>query len=362
MLATSREPLGIPAELVWSVPPLPVPRDAEEPLTTLAAVPAVQLFVTRAQAAQRDFTLDDENCGPVAELCIRLDGVPLAIELAAARMRSMSPAELVERLPERFRVLAGTRRATDPRHRTLRDLVQWSYELLAPIEQTLFDRLSIFAGSFALERAEQVCAGDDVDARDVAGLLGALVDKSMVVVRARRCAGALSLVGDPAGVRPRAVARFTVVRGRRRAAHAAEHAELAEDAELGLGGPDEGRWMEELEVTFDDMREAHSAAVEWVMSPSRFDWSTGLREYAFRRMRYEVVSWADLTLALPGAPEHRAGPIAIGMIAYGHFVRGELETAVEAGEQRGRGRGSAPHAHRGTRRASTRERALLPPA
>ena len=97
------------------------------------------------RSAQPDFALDDENHEAVAELCIRLDGVPLALELAAARMRSMSPAQLAERLPERFRVLAGSRRATDPRHRTLRDLVEWSYDLLTPVEQLLFDRLSVFA-------------------------------------------------------------------------------------------------------------------------------------------------------------------------------------------------------------------------
>ena len=183
VLATSREPLGIPAELVWSVPPLPVPSDADQPLADLAAVPAVQLFVARATAAQADFVLDDGNRRAIAELCIRLDGVPLALELGAARMRSMSAAELAARLPERFRVLAGSRRATDPRHRTLRDLVQWSYDLLTPLEQNLFDRLSVFAGSFVLERAEQVCAGDGIDERDVAGVLGVLVDKSMLVMQ-----------------------------------------------------------------------------------------------------------------------------------------------------------------------------------
>ena len=158
VLATSREPLGIPAEVVWSVPPLPVPARVDLPLAELHRVPAVQLFVERARAAQPDFALDDDNHEAVAELCIRLDGVPLALELAAARMRSMSPTQLAERLPERFRVLAGSRRATDPRHRTLRDLVEWSYDLLTPDEQLLFDRLSVFAGPFVLEQAERVCA------------------------------------------------------------------------------------------------------------------------------------------------------------------------------------------------------------
>ncbi|MDQ1508986.1 MAG: hypothetical protein QOG50_830, partial [Actinomycetota bacterium] len=143
VLATSREPLGIPAEIVWSVPPLPVPTDRTDPIASLAENPAVQLFVDRARASRHDFELDASNAAAVAEICIRFDGVPLALELAAARMRSMSAEQLAVRLPERFRVLAGSRRATDPRHRTLRDLVQWSYELLTDAEQRLFERISI---------------------------------------------------------------------------------------------------------------------------------------------------------------------------------------------------------------------------
>ena len=183
VLATSREPLGIPAEVVWSVPPLPVPRNRDDALDALAAVPSVQLFVERAHAARPDFALDEGTRDAVIDICVRLDGVPLALELAAARMRSMSAAQLAERLPERFSVLAGSRRATDPRHRNLRDLVQWSYELLTPLQQSLFDRLSVFAGSFVLERAEPVCAMGEIGTGDVAGLLSALVDKSMVVAQ-----------------------------------------------------------------------------------------------------------------------------------------------------------------------------------
>src|SRR5262249_34453666 len=155
-------------------------------------------------------------------------------------------------------------------------------ELLTPIEQTLFDRLSIFAGSFALERAEQVCAGDEVDARDVAGLLGTLVDKSMVVVQragTRVRYRLLETLREFGRERLVASPTYAVVRG----AHAAEHAELADDADLGFGGPDEGRWMEELEATFDDMREAHSAAVALGDVALALRLVTGLREFAFRR-------------------------------------------------------------------------------
>jgi predicted ATPase/DNA-binding SARP family transcriptional activator len=326
VLATSREPLGIPAEVVWSVPPLPVPARADLPLDELVDVPAVQLFVERARSAQADFTLDDDNHEAVAELCIRLDGVPLALELAAARMRSMSPQQLAERLPERFRVLAGSRRATDPRHRTLRDLVEWSYDLLTPVEQLLFDRLSVFAGPFALERAERVGAGDGIDELDVAALLGVLVDKSMLVAQGGRFRlletlrefGREQLAGRPDA---------DAVRD----AHISVHAELSRAAARELGGPREGAWMRELTATFDDVRDAHRAAVATGDVDSALRIVIGVREYAWRRIRYEHLAWADVTVAMPGASDHPLFPVALGVVAYGHFVLGELDAAMEVG-------------------------------
>jgi len=246
-------------------------------------------------------------------------------------MRSMSAAELAARLPERFRVLAGSRRATDPRHRTLRDLVQWSYDLLTPIEQHLFDRLSVFAGSFVLERAEQVCAGDGIDARDVAGLLGVLVDKSMLVmqrsgsrVRYRQLEtlrefGREQLVASP---------EYAAVR----AAHAAEHAELADDAARGFGGPDEAAWMVEVDASFDDLREAHGAAVAAGDVDQALRIVVGLREHAWRRIRYELLTWADASVVMPGAAEHPKFPVALAVVGYGRFVRGDLTGAIEAAE------------------------------
>jgi predicted ATPase/DNA-binding SARP family transcriptional activator len=326
VLATSREPLGIPAEVVWSVPPLPVPARADLPLAELADVPAVQLFVERARSAQPDFALDGDNHEAVAELCIRLDGVPLALELAAARMRSMSPAQLADRLPERFRVLAGSRRATDPRHRTLRDLVKWSYDLLTPVEQLLFDRLSVFAGPFALERAERVGAGNGIDERDVARLLGVLVDKSMLATQGGcfRLLETLREFGrEQLAARPDADAV--------RDAHIAVHAELSRAAARELGGPREGRWMQEIDASFDDLRDAHRAAVETGDVDSALRIVIGVREYAWRRIRYEHLAWADVSVAMPGASEHELFPVALGVVAYGHFVLGELDAAMDVG-------------------------------
>jgi predicted ATPase/DNA-binding SARP family transcriptional activator len=331
VLATSREPLGIPAEVVWSVPPLPVPAGDGQSLDELAAVPAVQLFVERARAARPEFALDESTRDAVAEICVRLDGVPLALELAAARMRSMSAAQLAERLPERFRVLAGSRRATDPRHRTLRDLVNWSYELLTPTEQRLFARLSTFAGTFDLERAERVCAGDGIDGGDVAQLLVALVDKSMLVADADgsrtryRLLETLRQFGREHLTPPRAESLA--------AAHLRVHVELAETAAGGLLGHDESHWVHELDVAFDDMRAAHATAVETGDVAQALRLVTALREYAFRRIRYELSTWTAATIAMEGAADHALFPVALAIEAYGQFVLGELVEAVDAGKR-----------------------------
>ncbi|HEY3671857.1 MAG TPA: BTAD domain-containing putative transcriptional regulator, partial [Acidimicrobiia bacterium] len=328
VLATSREPLGIPAEVVWSVPPLPVPARVDVSLEELAIVPAVQLFVERARSAQPDFTLDRENHEAVAELCIRLDGVPLALELAAARMRSMSPAQLAERLPERFRILAGSRRATDPRHRTLRDLVEWSYDLLTRVEQLLFDRLSVFAGAFPLERAERVGSGNGIDERDIAGLLGVLVDKSMLATQGGRFR-LLETLREFGREQLAARSDADAIRD----AHVSVHAELSRAASRGLGGPKEAEWMREIDASFDDVRDAHHAAVAAGDVDSALRIVIGVREYAWRRIRYEHLSWADTTVGMPGASEHALYPVLLGVVAYGHFVRGELETAIEVGKR-----------------------------
>ena len=168
MIATSREPLGVPGETVVRVASLDE-RDATE------------LFVLRARSADAAFEPADADRAPIAAICRRLDGIPLAIELAAARIRLLSPTELLERLDDRFRLLRGGGRRGLERHQTLRATVAWSYQLLSPDAQLLFDRLSVFAGSFDLAAAEAVCAGDDLDVYDVVDLLGDLVDKSMVI-------------------------------------------------------------------------------------------------------------------------------------------------------------------------------------
>ena len=172
VLATSREPLSLAGEHVLPVPPLELP-PPDASLTQLGHNDAVRLFVERAAAATGTFRLTEENLAAVVDVCRRLDGLPLAIELAAVRTRALSPAQIESRLGDRFELLTGGSRAALPRHRTLRTAIEWSYDLLTPASRTLFLRLSVFAGRFTLEDAEAVCSAD-LDS------LSSLVDKSLV--------------------------------------------------------------------------------------------------------------------------------------------------------------------------------------
>ncbi|MDQ3283575.1 MAG: NB-ARC domain-containing protein [Acidobacteriota bacterium] len=168
VLATSREPLGVAGERVWPVPPI-------------AANEAAELFVDRAAAVEPSFALTESNRDVVLEICRRLDGIPLAIELAAARVRVLTPEQILARLEDRFAILAGGARTAIARHRTLRATIDWSYALLTAREQTLLARLAVFSGSFALEQVEVVCSCPEIDASEMLDLLCSLVDKSLVV-------------------------------------------------------------------------------------------------------------------------------------------------------------------------------------
>jgi predicted ATPase/DNA-binding CsgD family transcriptional regulator len=182
VLATSREPLRMAAEAVWQVPPLTLPQPgAPEAAEELFRNEAVRLFGDRAEASLPGFAVGVGNVSAVSALCRSLDGVPLAIELAAAWVRVLSVEQIVARLDDRFRLLTSGDRTAPPRQRTLRAAIDWSYDLLADREQVMLRRLSVFAG-WSLEMAEQVCSSDDIPAADVLDLLAALADKSLVVV------------------------------------------------------------------------------------------------------------------------------------------------------------------------------------
>ena len=182
VIATSREPLSVPGEHVLPIPPLELPRaQADESLDQLRQNESVELFTERASAASGRFELTASNRAAVVDLCRRLDGLPLAIELAAVRTRVLSVEQILDRLADRFGLLTGGSRAALPRHQTLRTTIEWSHDLLGSDERTLLRRLCVFAGRFTLEDVESVCTSDDVPAARALDLLSSLVDKSLVM-------------------------------------------------------------------------------------------------------------------------------------------------------------------------------------
>ena len=184
VLATSREALGAEGEVLWRIPSLALPArepGPTPPIEQLTQYAAVQLFIERAATARPGFRVTNENAPAVAEICWRLDGIPLAIELAATRVKVLPPEQIERRLDDRFRLLRGGRRTALPRQQTLRAAVEWSYDSLSPDQQALFDRLSVFAAGFSLEAAELVGAGGAIEQRAVLDLLTELADKSLVV-------------------------------------------------------------------------------------------------------------------------------------------------------------------------------------
>jgi predicted ATPase/DNA-binding CsgD family transcriptional regulator len=256
LLATSREPLGIDGERVYRVPSLGVPTDGAD-AAAIGASEAVRLLADRA-AAQGVVLAGGESAAEVAgRICRRLDGIPLAIELAAARLRVMSAEEMEARLDERFSLLIGGSRAALPRQQTLQAMVDWSWELLTGDERVVLAALSVFAGGFGLAAAEAVAAGGDVPAGEVVGLLGALVDKSLVQF------------GDSASgpgryrlletVRQYAAGRLDAqgpAADGARAAHRDYYLALAEAADPELVGPDQAGWLDRLDAELGNLRAA----------------------------------------------------------------------------------------------------------
>jgi predicted ATPase/class 3 adenylate cyclase len=259
ILATSREALRVRGEQEVAVPPLitPDPRQTAS-LDALARNPAVALFVERAGAVRSDFMLTDENAGAVAGICIRLDGLPLAIELAAARVRALAPDAILARLDRRLPLLVGGPRDAPARQRTLRDTIAWSYDLLDEAERRLFRRLAVFVGGWSLEAAEAVCGAAVAPGMDVLDGLASLIAKSLVhrvdgVGREPRF-GMLETIREY-GLEQLAAAEGAALR----ALHASYYLALAEAAEWGLRSSDQGEWLTRLERDHDNLR----AALAW---------------------------------------------------------------------------------------------------
>jgi predicted ATPase/DNA-binding CsgD family transcriptional regulator len=264
LLVTSREPLHLRREQVVEVRPLPVPGTERSSWTVagLATMPAIELFVDRARAADADFALSSGNVEAVAELSRRLDGLPLAVELAAARTRLLDPAALLARVEHGLALLRWDTSDLPPRHRTLRATLDWSYALLSPAEQAVFRRLGAFAGGFTLEAAEAVAAIDGLDGEPLEIVQG-LVDKHLVGALGR-AAGPEPRFGLLATVREYALERLTesdeVETTRDR--HLAYFLALAEEAGSALPGPDEAGLLNRLEREMDNLRSAQAWAID----------------------------------------------------------------------------------------------------
>jgi predicted ATPase/DNA-binding winged helix-turn-helix (wHTH) protein/Tfp pilus assembly protein PilF len=256
VLATSRERLGVPGELTFRVPSLSIP-DLERGATaqSLAQYESVRLFNERAQRHLPRFALTDQNAPALASICRRLDGIALAIELAAARVRSMSVEEVNERLDRGFGLLTGDARTVPPRQQTLRAAIDWSYDLLSEAEKALFCATSVFAGGFTLEAAESVCAGDDIETRDVLDLLTSLTDKSLVVAEERAAATRYRLLQTMHQYATERLRELGNEADRHRR-HLAHFLALAEAAEPQLTGKDQLTWLDRLEAEHDNLRSA----------------------------------------------------------------------------------------------------------
>jgi predicted ATPase/DNA-binding SARP family transcriptional activator len=258
ILATSREPLGITGEALWLVAPLLLPAEDADP-GQIESAPAVRLLRDRAGAVRKDLATDAHTLSTLARVCRALDGMPLAIELAAARLRTMSIDQLANRLDDRFRLLTGGSRTALPRHRTLRAMVDWSWELLTDAERVVLCRLSVFSGGASLEAAEQICAGDAVEPDQVLELLTALTEKSLVVVEGD---GApryrmLGTIKEYAQQRLAEAGESDLARH----AHLAHFTEFAETAEPHLRRAEQLEWLAALEVEHDNIAAAMRGAL-----------------------------------------------------------------------------------------------------
>jgi predicted ATPase/class 3 adenylate cyclase len=255
VLATSREALDVAGERVYRLRPLEVP-EADAGAEEIVQVAASRLFIERADTAGVNLELNDTDTRAIAEICRRLDGIPLAIELAAARTIAMSPTEVGSHLDERFRLLTGGRRAAVERHQTLRATIDWSYSALKGIEQRIFDCLGVFPASFDAEAARAVAAHDDIEAWDVLDALTSLVAKS--ILSGERTADGSTryqmLESLRAYARERLEARGAADRTRRR--HAQHFASMAEAFRTGIQGPEEAVWKAKFYMELDNLRSA----------------------------------------------------------------------------------------------------------
>jgi non-specific serine/threonine protein kinase len=325
VLATSREVLNVPGECLVRVPSLAVPTSLTPRVEDASGHSAVQLFVERASLVRPDFRLSDDNVASVVQICRRLDGIPLAIELAAARMRFLSVEETTRRLDDRFALLTDGGRTVAARHQTLRATLDWSYDLLNSQEKTLLHRLAVFAGGGTLEAAEMVCAGRGIDRSEVVALLGRLVDRSLVLAEERGGTTRFRLLETIRAyalehVDPAAAAAI-------RCRHRDWYLGIAEASDPGLQDP---RQVQNFEHDYDNFR----AALRWSIDAQELD--SGLRLGAAtwlfwhaRGLYAEGVAWlTELLAASESQPPSPARAAALHWAAQLANTQGEYRRAL----------------------------------
>lgn len=351
VLATSRETLGVGGEAVFGVPPLSMPDRGSLPSAEeLVRYEAARLFVERAGSAGSGFVLDECNAPAVARLCQGLDGLPLAIELAASRARVLSAQQIAERLDDRFGLLITGPRTAQSRHRTLRATVDWSHDLLPEKEKILFKRASVFAGGFSLPAAEAVCSGEGVEGHEVLDLLGGVVDRSLVVAQERGGEvryRLLETIRQYASEKLEASEEAEAVRER----HAKFFLRFAGEAEPHLNGGDRGARLGRVRAEHDNLR----AALSWSLRKSE---DTGLRMAGdLFWFWFHSGYWSEgrrwLEGALAGAPA-RTAPRAKALYGAGFLAwtqgdhaaaRSQLEESVGLWRELGDGQGLAHALH-----------------
>jgi predicted ATPase/DNA-binding CsgD family transcriptional regulator len=335
VLATSREALGIVGEVAWSVPSLSLPDLRRLPeVEGLPRYEAARLFVERAVAIKPTFALTEQNSASVAQLCYRLDGIPLALELAAARTKVLSVEQIADRLDDCFALLADGGRTAMPRHQTLHATMDWSHELLPEEERALFRRLSVFAGGFTLEAAESVCAGEKLGRNEVLQLLSHLVDKSLVLVTEQGGEARYRLLETVRQYGWEKLSEWGEA-GRFRERHARYYLALAEEAEPELKGKRQVAWLERFERDHDNLR----AAMAWLLKrgeleeAARLGWALwlfwGIRaHFAEGRRSMEQVLSSEGSVAMPASARAKALYVE-GMMANYQGDHSSAESLVE---------------------------------
>jgi non-specific serine/threonine protein kinase len=329
VLATSREALRVSGESSYRVPSLTIPRlDMQIDVNDLVNMESVRLFTERAAFASPDFTFNSQNALDIARICQRLDGIPLAIELAAARLNMLSVHQILTELDDRFHLLTHGLRTALPRHQSLRAMIEWSYDLLTENERILFRRLAVFAGGWTLEAAEEVCSGNGIKANEVLDLLSQLVNKSLVLVK--------TTDGTPRYRRLETIRQFA----REKLLETNDLAQLqdrhliyflmkAEEIEPYLMGMEQSKWMDYLDLELDNIR----LALEWSISNNQGEQAIEL----FASLGWfwivhchfqEGEGWCKKVMALKETVSKSTQAKALRWASWLRYVKGDIPAAI----------------------------------